>query len=318
LTGVTLRVLSLDGGGIRGIVSVRVLVELEAVTGRPVAELFDLVAGTASGGILALGLAAPGDGGRPRHRASDLLELYVESGPHLFPAPDPMNRLRRLAGLGRVSGTAAAALTRLFGETPLGDALVDVIVPTFDLAESAPLIWLSDEFGPGLGPRMSEVALATSSAPTHFAAVPVELAGRTWSLTHGGVVANNPAPFAYAAALARADPAEVALLSLGVGTRATDSRGPRRAERAGGWPFGAARSFELQLEGSAEAGHQALDALLAAIGQRKRYWRVQPTLEAHADERVISSDPVALSYLADQFVAGLRPLLTDVADQIVP
>jgi patatin-like phospholipase/acyl hydrolase len=315
LAGVTLRVLSVDGGGIRGIVPARVLVELEAITGRPVAELFDLVAGTASGGILALGLAAPGSGGRPRHRASDLLELHLR-GPELFPTSNPTHRLRRLVGLGRVPRAAASTLSQRFGETPLGDALLDVIVPTFDLACGTPLVWRSEEFGPGLGPRMSDVALATSSAPTHFPAVPVELAGRTWSLTHGGVVANNPAPFAYAAALARADPAEVSLLSLGVGTRATDTHGSHLAERGGRWPLGAARSFELQLESSAEAGHQGLDALLIATGHRERYWRLQPTLEARAGEHA-DSDPVALSHLADQFVAGARHSLTEVAEQLV-
>ncbi len=53
------RVLAIDGGGIRGIIPASVLVELERVSGRPIAEMFDIIAGTSTGGILALGLTVP-------------------------------------------------------------------------------------------------------------------------------------------------------------------------------------------------------------------------------------------------------------------
>ena len=71
-----LKVLSIDGGGIRGVIPATILSEIENRTHARVAELFDLVAGTSTGGILACGLTIPGDGGRPRWRAEELVALY--------------------------------------------------------------------------------------------------------------------------------------------------------------------------------------------------------------------------------------------------
>jgi patatin-like phospholipase/acyl hydrolase len=78
------KVLSIDGGGIRGIIPAMVLAEIEERTGKPIAEMFDLIAGTSTGGILALGLAMPEDGGRPRYTASELIELYEDEGASIF------------------------------------------------------------------------------------------------------------------------------------------------------------------------------------------------------------------------------------------
>ena len=75
----TIRVLAIDGGGIRGIIPARVLVEIEKLTRRSIAELFDLIVGTSTGGILALGLTTPGSDG-PAFSAAQLLDLYLNYG----------------------------------------------------------------------------------------------------------------------------------------------------------------------------------------------------------------------------------------------
>src|SRR5258708_1694631 len=76
------RILSIDGGGIRGIFPAAVLagLEREFTGGRSIAPYFDLIAGTSTGGILALGLGAG-------YTATDLLELYVKRGNEIFPEP---------------------------------------------------------------------------------------------------------------------------------------------------------------------------------------------------------------------------------------
>ena len=76
----TIRILSIDGGGIRGIVPAIVLSAIENWTGQPVSKLFDLVAGTSTGGILALGLLKPGSDGRPAYSADDMAALYEREG----------------------------------------------------------------------------------------------------------------------------------------------------------------------------------------------------------------------------------------------
>src|SRR3954447_8625382 len=92
------RILTIDGGGIRGIIPALVLAELEERTGRRTAELFDLIAGTSTGGILASALARPGDDGTtPRYKAKDLIGFYEAEGPEIF-SPPLLKRLRWVDG----------------------------------------------------------------------------------------------------------------------------------------------------------------------------------------------------------------------------
>lgn len=77
------KILSLDGGGIRGRVPALLLVEIERRTQRPAAKLFELVAGTTTGGILALGLTIPKDPGGPLYRADEFAGMYAREGPRI-------------------------------------------------------------------------------------------------------------------------------------------------------------------------------------------------------------------------------------------
>ena len=99
-----LRVLALDGGGIRGIIPASLLAELERRCDRRIGEMFDLIAGTSTGGILALGLTAPdpANPGEPRYRAEELVNLYVEKGHVIF-------KSRSGTGCSRCSDCSAAS-----------------------------------------------------------------------------------------------------------------------------------------------------------------------------------------------------------------
>ena len=85
-------VLAVDGGGVRGVIPARVLQAIEEELKRPVCELFDVVAGTSTGGIIALGLTKPIDPGRhqPAYAASDLVDLYKNDGGQIFPDPQTL------------------------------------------------------------------------------------------------------------------------------------------------------------------------------------------------------------------------------------
>ncbi len=78
------RLLSIDGGGIRGILPAMVLTDLDRRTNRPIIDLFDMIVGTSTGGLIALALACPGEGGRPRHTARDVIRLYEMQGRRVF------------------------------------------------------------------------------------------------------------------------------------------------------------------------------------------------------------------------------------------
>src|SRR5215204_3408835 len=122
------KVLSIDGGGIRGIIPAMILAEIERRTGRFTSELFDSVAGTSTGGILALGLTKPGQGGEPEYSAEERIELYETEGEEIFARP-VWHRIHSAGGVAEekypstgIEGVAA----KYFGDARLADALTEV------------------------------------------------------------------------------------------------------------------------------------------------------------------------------------------------
>lgn len=91
----TLNILSIDGGGIRGIIPAMVLCEIEKRTGKPISELFDFIAGTSTGGIIGLGLSVPDPNkpGQPLYKASDVLKIYEENGNSIFYEPENLRAM---------------------------------------------------------------------------------------------------------------------------------------------------------------------------------------------------------------------------------
>jgi patatin-like phospholipase/acyl hydrolase len=258
-------VLSIDGGGIRGIIPAMVLAELEARTGRPAAELFDLVAGTSTGGIIACALGT----GRP---AAEIVRLYLDEGPEIF-SRSLVRRLTTAGGLldERYDDDALdAALDAYLGSATLGDSRVDVLITAYDLHARATVFFKSwrEEWR---HLRMRDAARATAAAPTYFE--PLLLGGR--SLVDGGVFATNPAMSAYAEA-ARLGHGDRVLVSLGTGrlTKRIDH------EDAVGWgqlewvrPL-----LDVVFDGVAAAVDYQLDHLLG-----DRHHRFQVALDRASD-----------------------------------
>jgi patatin-like phospholipase/acyl hydrolase len=219
-------VLSIDGGGIRGVIPARVLREIEQRMDRPVSELFDLVAGTSTGGILALGLTLPRPGSKtPAWDATALQRLYVEHGAKIF-ANSLLRKIETLGGLFEERYDAdeiERVLRHYFGGAMLSSALTEVVVPSYDLTAPAPFFFkrsYARDQTHTWDVETWKAARATSAAPTYFD--PMNLPAfedeGEHALVDGGVFANNPTACAYAEALnlyGRAS--DVAILSLGTG-----------------------------------------------------------------------------------------------------
>lgn len=191
-----MRILSVDGGGIRGIIPALVLTELERLTGRPAADLFDLVAGTSTGGLIALGISRSGEDGGSALRAEELVGLYEREGPKIF-SRSPWRRLTTVEGVLEEkysSGPLRDVLRRYLGDARLRDALVDVLVPAYDIERRSPHFFKSARAreDPDRDYAMVDAALATASAPTYFEPALVRSAASTTAaLVDGGVFAVN-------------------------------------------------------------------------------------------------------------------------------
>lgn len=185
-------VLTLDGGGARGYLTLKILERVETylntLTGAPLplGARFDLICGTSTGGISALALAL----GRP---VSEISALYETHLPHIFGSA-----MRRFAWLDNFrpryrSKALHEAMQACFGDLTLGDVQTDVCVTAVSLTNARPHLFRSDYVHPGAprdNDRLVEVALATSAAPTFFAA---QSTGQLTDLVDGGLYANNPA-----------------------------------------------------------------------------------------------------------------------------
>jgi patatin-like phospholipase/acyl hydrolase len=217
------RILAIDGGGIRGLFSAGVLAELEAMVGpvNSVAEYFDLVAGTSTGGIVALGLGAG-------KSARDIRDLYMHRGPEIFP-PVWDNVLGRSwkafrnnvlnATFHRYSRQALERVLQEFlGDKILGESTVRHVVPAFDGRFSEVFLFKTRhhaDYEQDWRKRMVEIGLATSAAPTIYR--PLESGG--YRLIDGGIWANNPTMLAVVEALIAYDVARhrIKVLSIGCG-----------------------------------------------------------------------------------------------------
>ena len=167
------KVLSIDGGGIKGIIPATVLAYIEERTGRPIASLFDLIAGTSTGGIIALGLTKPGADGAPAYTARDGVELYVRDGPKIFSRPWYRRLpLFQLFEERYPSGPIDEVFDRRFGNARLSESLTEVIITAYEIERRTPFFFKSrhavDPSKRGYDFLMKDAARATAAAPTYF------------------------------------------------------------------------------------------------------------------------------------------------------
>lgn len=211
------RILSIDGGGIRGVFPAAVLSELESrfLNGGSIANHFDMIAGTSTGGIIALALAHG-------MTARQALNIYLERGERIFPP---------VAGLGKVSrvlrwlfkpkhdqAALKEELLQIFGDKVLDDAVTRLVIPSFEGRHGEPFLYKTPhhpDYQKDRHKKFAHVALHTTAAPSYYPGVEDD----GYVMIDGGIWANNPVMNALVDALACFDIAreDVRILSLGTG-----------------------------------------------------------------------------------------------------
>ncbi|XP_077209773.1 patatin-like protein 2 [Tasmannia lanceolata] len=204
-------ILSIDGGGIRGIIPATILSFLESqlqeLDGEHVrlADYFDVIAGTSTGGLVTAMLTAPNENNRPLFSAKDITDFYLIHCPKIFPQPiGPFASI--LKTLGEVWGPKYdgkylhGLIKEILGNTRLHQVLTNVVIPTFDIKLLHPTIFSSYEIKhtPSLDALLSDICISTSAAPTYLPAHYFQTADSECNVTEfnlidGGVAANNPA-----------------------------------------------------------------------------------------------------------------------------
>lgn len=187
----TFNILSIDGGGIKGLYSAKILDVFEKKYG-PIIEHFDLICGTSTGGLIALGLAA-------NKTANEIVNFYKLYGSSIFPSNNWLLRTYsciRQFTLGKYSNQALKKyLIELLGNSTLNDVKdrVYLCIPSSNLTTSKGTIFKTphcDEYTRDGKLKLVEVALATSAAPTYFP--PYKIDDLKAYYADGGLWANNP------------------------------------------------------------------------------------------------------------------------------
>lgn len=290
------RILSIDGGGIRGIIPGLVLKYIEDRTQKSISELFHMVSGTSTGGILACTLTAPVHNGKPR-KCSEIVDLYRKRGKDIF-------EKSFWKGFGSLGGMVdekynaenlEKVLMDYLGTTRLSDISQDLLVTSYDLHKRKPSFFKSwkargEQLAPGETAAerdfyLHEVARATSAAPTYFEPAYFEKDGETLPLVDGGVFANNPAMCSLASAR-KLYPNRSRFLIVSLGTGETQRTIPYEDAKDWGLIGWARPLLYILFDGVSDAVHYQLSQEF----KRQDYFRFQTDLSNDFDDENAPND----------------------------
>ena len=265
------RILAIDGGGIKGAVPAAFLATVEDSIEDSVANYFDLIVGTSTGGIIALGLGLG-------LSAKDILAFYEEHGPLIFKGNRSFRWLRWWGTTKYSDAPLRAALETCFGDQKLGDSTKRLVIPSLNLENGKVHVYKTAHH-----PRLErdykekavDVALATTAAPTYF---PTHRSSAGTPLVDGGMWANNPVGMSVVEAITLLDWPRDALkvLSLGCTTEPLNVRWGRKVPL--GRPYWAFKLLDVFMHaqshsslGTAQllAGHDNIIRIDEGVSQGK-------------------------------------------------
>ncbi|MCG7997343.1 MAG: patatin-like phospholipase family protein [Candidatus Thiodiazotropha taylori] len=289
-----IRILSIDGGGIRGIIPAIVIAHIEEQTGCRAHQLFDLIAGTSTGGILALALTRPTDDGQAMYAASELVRLFESDGRHVF-SSRRQSLLKELLFTKLGSNRAPykntkglkGVLNKYFEKTYLSEALTEVMIPSYDIERRIPLYFSSSyaKKNRDFDHAMRNVARATSAAPTYFEPKQLFSKSKSMAMIDGGIFANNPALSAYIEAKTLwpgLSDDNYVVVSIGTGQHSP----PILVNQTRHWGLRhwATKILDVTFDSVSESIHSQMQHLLPPLSDdgtlmNQRYFRFQVNLE---------------------------------------
>lgn len=287
------RILSIDGGGIRGIIPGMLLVALEdkikRITKDPQAHLsqyFDFFAGTSTGGILASILLCPhpDDPTKPRFSAQDALNIYVEHGTEIFTTSSWRRFLNQFGLLSELydEHVLEKVLESYFGDLKLSQLIKPCIITAYNIELRKNHLFRQQKaisHGDSRDFYLKDVCRATSAAPTYFSVAEIySIAGTRYPLVDGGVFAHNPAISALLEVLKtyktfKID--DVHILSLGTGI-AKNAYRYEDFKKQKAISIGPAL-VDIMTSSSSESNDYFLRQLFRSVQHSANYIRIEPS-----------------------------------------
>lgn len=261
------RILSIDGGGIKGVFPAAFLATIEDGLQEPIGRYFDLIVGTSTGGIIALALGAG-------FTANEIVGFYQKYGPSIFRNQGFLAKIGQYFKGKHRAEPLREALAMQFGNLRIGDSKTRLVIPSQNLETGHVHVYKTahhKRFGMDYMNSMVDVAMATSAAPTYF---PVHLSASGCAVIDGGLWANNPSGIAAVEAIGVLgwDPDQIRLLSLSctVDTLSTDAANYRHHGKF----YWASKLLEVVSAGQSSGSMGTARLLLG----RERVHRIAPNV----------------------------------------
>jgi patatin-like phospholipase/acyl hydrolase len=216
----SIKVLSIDGGGIRGIIPAIIIDAIEQRLGKEPWQTFDLIAGTSTGGIISVGIGTACNNGKP-YAPLELVGLYVKNGAAIF-QKNAFTPERELVLPKYSPAGLEGVLKQFFSQTEFKSALTPLLVSSYDLQSQMPFFFKSHKIASSDDYNwwVRDIARATSAAPTYFPPLHLVRDKQDYALVDGGVFVNNPSMAAYVEARKLyPSSTKVVVVSVGTGDR---------------------------------------------------------------------------------------------------
>ncbi|MGL4337446.1 MAG: patatin-like phospholipase family protein [Turicibacter sp.] len=288
------RILSIDGGGIRGIIPATILVRFESFlkeySGNQearIADYFDLIAGTSTGSILASTYLCPvnQDSIKAKYSATDALDFYLNEGKNIF----KRNIFHSICtGFGLLGPKYSAKylediLLNYLGECRLTDLVKPCLIPSYDVSHANAMFFNQKDsyLDETKNFYVKDIVRGSAAAPVFFPPAPVvDEGGKKYTLIDGGVFANNPALCAYIEVCKfKMKPSQKDIMILSLGTGAKESLYPYKLVKKWGGAQWIMPLISIFNSSASETVDHQLKTLYHVMHCENQYLRIEKNLE---------------------------------------
>ncbi len=307
------RILSIDGGGIRGIIPGQILVSLEEKLkiksknpNARIADYFDFIAGTSTGGILTCAYLCPDPehAHRPKFTAQEVVNLYLERGGEIF-SNSLKHKIMSASGILDEKYPAAPlekALSDFFGDTKLSQLLKPCLISSYDITRRQAHFFTQHDAvkKKGWDYFLKDVARATSAAPTYFECSKVKsFTSISYPLIDGGVFVNNPALCAYSEVhnKFKTTAVQMAILSIGTGFEKKEYN----YDQAKNWGMMSwiKPLLSIMMSGVSEVVDYQLRQIYSAVKAPNQYLRINTEFPVNVNAEMDDASPENLNALKE-------------------
>ncbi len=313
------RLLSLDGGGVRGIITSKIMQHIEERTHQPLCKKFDLISTVSTGTIEGLALTTPAcpSSNEPKFSAEDLVNLYRTRAKDIFPQPSmwtkPWKWFRETTYAEYDPTSLVNVVKEYCGESLLKDALTEVLVLSQEITESNP--WYFQRSIARMDPHYAtlkkvDVIRCATAAPTYFPPMPMTFGENAYAFIDAGVAANTPSVTGYIESKHLFNTPDDRCLVVSIGTGICKEKIPYTGTTNWGLAKWAPKMIDLMMQSSSELAHKQMCSIFPDISHGKNYFRFQPEISPELNI-LDNSTPAVL----DALIECAHELIENETDQ---